>query len=257
MKAVDDAIQRMVPEMVSAVDGRMHSVWLYGSLALDDFRPGWSDIDFVAYTDGPIAPEQSEKLLSLRQSLSAAWPDNPCYACFEGAFMPFGDGAANSVVYWGTSGQRIVTGYQLDPFARYQLCKRGVCLYGNGDRSIFSCPDRNELVRAVRRHYESIRKFAAQTGDSLYSCGWLLDIARCVYTLRFSDVIGKTAAGEWALKEDIFPDGEALEKTLEIRREPLKYRQDENTRAWLSSLGPIVQRYADVLEKELEGAVCP
>jgi hypothetical protein len=254
MQNVNETVRKMVSAMVSAADGRMHSVWLYGSLLLDDFRPGWSDIDFIAYTNGALSEPQAGRLLTLRQELCAACPENPLLACFEGAFLPFGKDVPGRIVYWGTGGQRIVTDYAPDPFARWQLARRGLCLYGNGDRSIFACPDRAEMVSAIRRHYESIRKYAGQTGESLYSCGWLLDIARCVYTLRFSDVISKTAAGEWALAEGIFPDAGALERTLLIRREPMKYKQDRDTRVWLGSLGPTVQRYADVLEKELDGA---
>ena len=55
MKNVNETIRKMVSEMVSAADGRLHSVWLYGSLLLDDFRPGWSDIDIIAYTDGALS----------------------------------------------------------------------------------------------------------------------------------------------------------------------------------------------------------
>ena len=91
-----------------------------------------------------------------------------------------------------------------------------------------------------------------QTDDSIYSCGWLLDIARCIYTLRFNDVIGKTQAGEWALSENLFRNDEPLRKTLEIRRSPLAYRNDPMIKAWLESLGPTVQQYADVLERELD-----
>ena len=107
------------------------------------------------------------------------------------------------------------------------------------------------MIRAVREHYESIRKYAVQTNESLYSCGWLLDIARCVYTLRYSGVIAKTQAGIWALEEHLFPDEEPLRKTIEIRKAPWRFKDSESTRRWLAGLGPVVQRYADVLEEEL------
>ena len=64
-------------------------------------------------------------------------------------------------------------------------------------------------------------------------------------------MIAKTKAGAWALKEHIFPDEAPLQKTLEIRRHPLQYKDRQEVRAWLSGLGPTVQRYADVLEREL------
>ena len=87
---------------------------------------------------------------------------------------------------------------------------------------------------------------------SLYSCGWLLDISRCIYTLRYGGVIAKTQAGIWALEEHVFPEEEALRKTIEIRRQPLVFKGRETVQQWLKGLGPVVQRYADVLEQELE-----
>ena len=40
-------------------------------------------------------------------------------------------------------------------------------------------------------------------------------------------------------------------KTIEIRQNPLSFKDREETRQWLKGLGPVVQSYADVLEQEL------
>lgn len=249
-----EAMQNTVREIVSVLNGRVHSIWLYGSLVLDDFRPGWSDIDLIAFAEDPITETQAMRLVPLRQSLLETFSDNPFYACFEGAILPldaYRTHTPATTVYWGTSGQRTVERYALDPFSRYELSKWGRSLYGNDDRGIFTCPSRDELVAAVRRHYEAIRTCAVQTDESLYACGWLLDIARGIYTLKNGGVIGKTQAGEWALAERLFSDEASLKRTLEIRRNPLAYKEDAETREWLRQLGPTVQRCADVLEAEL------
>ena len=47
-------------------------------------------------------------------------------------------------------------------------------------------------------------------------------------------------------------DETPLRKTLEIRQNPLAFKDREDIRLWLKSLGPIVQQYADVLEHELQ-----
>lgn len=255
MDKMQESIRKMVCELASILDGQVHSVWLYGSAVMDDFHPGWSDIDFLALSAGPITPAQADRLLTLRQTLSEAYPDDPYYACFEGVILPlqaYLNREDCRAVYWGTSGQRILSHWEPDAFAVFELSRYGKSVYGEADRSIFACPDRAALVAAVRRHYDSIRRYAVETGESLYSCGWLLDIARCVCTLRSGTVIAKTRAGEQALAERLFPDEAELEKTLKIRKNPMKYKEDPETRAWLSGLGPVVQRCADVLEKELE-----
>lgn len=249
------SIKRITDEIASRLGGKMHSLWLYGSVTMDDFHLGWSDIDFIALANGEIFEEAAQSLLILRQELVGKEPENPYYRLFEGVIVnicEYRRGEYKRLVYWGTSGQRITDRCEIDPFARYELAKFGKCVYGAADPSLFTLPDRAELVSAVRRHYEGIREYARVTDEKLYSCGWLLDVSRCIYTLRTGEVISKTRAGEWALAGGIFPDGAPLRKTLEIRKSPLEYRDDERVKVWLASLGDTVQRYADVLERELE-----
>lgn len=249
------AIDRMKREITAICDGQIHGIWLYGSVVLNDFRLGWSDVDFLALTDAPVTEKQAEQLLTLRQTLSEAFPDDPYYRCFEGVIAnlrEYRENAYTRLVYWGTSGQRVTDRYGADVFSQYELAKYGKKVCGKDEPGLFSLPDREELTAAVRRHYDAIRKCAVRTDESLYSCGWLLDIARCVYTLRTGDVIAKTKAGQWALREHIFPEEEALRRTLAIRQAPLAYQDREDTKLWLRELGPTVQRYADVLEAELE-----
>jgi len=40
-----------------------------------------------------------------------------------------------------------------------------------------------------------------------------------------------------------------------IREDPLSFKDDPGVRQWLQSLGGTVQRFADVLEKELAAAL--
>lgn len=251
---MDDAINRVVSEIAEILSEQVHSFWLYGSVVLNDFRLGWSDIDFVAFTKKPITEEQAKQLLMLRQTLKSASPDNSFYSCFEGALVCLQEYQTNSytkIVYWGTTGQRIIDFYEIDVFSRYNLAKYGKNVYGKADRGIFVAPSKEELVTAVQNHYTSIRKYAIRTNESIYSCGWLLDIARCIYTLRYYDIISKTQAGQWALDEHIFPDEEPLRRVLKIRSQPLEYKNNEEIKKWLSNLGSTVQQYADVLGAEL------
>ncbi len=250
-----DSAGIMAAEISSRLDGGLDSFWLYGSAVTGDFRLGWSDIDFIAFAKRDISEKAAERLIMLRQEMTGKHPGNPFFRLFEGVIVSAEElrkGAFVRLVYWGTSGQRITNGFELDPFARYELAKFGSCVYGSAESGLFAPPDARELAAAVQRHYEGIRRYAVQTDERLYSCGWLLDISRCIYTLRTGEVISKTAAGEWALENGIFEDDAPLAKALEIRRAPLEYRDRADVREWLSSLGKAVQRYADKLEAELE-----
>ena len=249
------AITRMMNETASITDGRMYGAWLYGSAALDDFQLGWSDIDFVTLVDGPVSEIEAESLLMLRQDMLKSEPENLYYRSFEGVIASLDEYRSQSfqrVVYWGTSGQRITDHYIPDAFSLFELANYGMPIC-NDKTWILPGPNREAMVDAVRVHYETIRKYAVQTDESLYSCGWLLDICRCIYTLRKNDVISKTQAGIWALQEHIFPNEEPLKKTVEIRKEPMAYKDRKDIQQWLKGLGPVVQQYADVLESELSG----
>ena len=42
MEQINQAVRKMTERIAAILDGKVHSIWLYGSVVLDDFRPGWS-----------------------------------------------------------------------------------------------------------------------------------------------------------------------------------------------------------------------
>ena len=254
MKELRKAIDNMVHRIASVLSTNAPSIYLYGSVALGDFKLGWSDIDIMVLTQRPISEEQAKQLVNLRQTMLIEESENPYFRTFEGGMLSlnaFLSGETDMVVYWGTSGERITTRYYFDSFSMSELLDSGILLYGEDVRSQLPRPTYSEIRSDVRRHYETIRQYARKTGRELYSYGWLLDISRCIYTLRTGKIITKTVAGEWALQENICPCADVLGKAVEIRKEPLKYMGDVRAFDYAETLGNSVQRYADVLEKEL------
>lgn len=63
-------------------------------------------------------------------------------------------------------------------------------------RDLVDYPKKEEVISAIKGHYNAIGTYAVKTDQSLYSAGWMLDIARCLYTLETGKIIGKTSAGE-------------------------------------------------------------
>src|SRR3954453_4846085 len=62
-------------ELVDAeLPGLIEGLYLTGSLALDDFRPGRSDIDFVAVTAVPVEPSTLASLGQVHSLLSTRLP---------------------------------------------------------------------------------------------------------------------------------------------------------------------------------------
>lgn len=79
----------------------------------------------------------------------------------------------------------------------------------------------------------------------------MLDIAQCIYTLRTGKIIIKIEAAEWAIENNLCLAPDALRFVLKVRRNPLEYKDDKETFYYAETLAEPIQRFADVLEKEL------
>lgn len=248
------SIERMTGRICDILADADPSVYLCGSIVLNDFHSGLSDIDILVLTDKEISQEQADRLVGLRQEMLAEEPENPYYRAFEGGILSlsgFLNNAPERVVYWGTSGQRITDRYVFDSFSRIILLDHGILLAGKEVRTHIDRPACDALCADVKRHYDTIRQYIQKTERSLYSFGWFLDISRGLYTLQTGGVTSKTAAGEWALAEKLCPVPETLERALAVRRDPYRYKENEEALEEAASLGGAVQRYADVLERSL------
>lgn len=251
------AINIMVREISGILSDCEPSIYMYGSSVLNDFRLGWSDLDILVLTSKQITEEQAQSLVGLRQAMLVNEPDNPYYRSFEGGILTldaFLSKKTDRVVYWGTSGERITDKYAFDSFGMAELTESSVLLYGNDIRKELKSPTFHKLYTDVKRHYETIRKYAQSNRRSFYSFGWMLDIARCIYTLRTGKIIAKTEAAEWALVNNLCSDPDALGYALKVRRNPLEYKNDKETFDYAETLAEPIQRFADVLEKELNAS---
>jgi predicted nucleotidyltransferase len=249
-----ESIQVMKQEICSILSKNQPSIYLFGSITLDDFKLGWSDIDILCLTKTPINQEQAEKLVNLRQELLEKYPGNQYFRSFEGGLLTLSDflnNTPNGVVYWGTSGQRITNNYVFDTFSRMELLDSGILIEGEDIRDRLMYPSDEEIRTAAINHYETIRKFAIKPGRNLYSIGWLLDIARCLYTLQTGKIIAKTKAGEWVIEQKLTPNINLMKKAVDIRKNPLSHKNDEAILDWMETLGPYIQEFADVLEKQI------
>lgn len=228
------------------------SIYLYGSVTMDDFRPGWSDIDLLVLTRAPITQEQAEALVSLRQTLPQQHPDMRYARAFEGGMLAldaFVSGCPTTVVYWGTSGQRVTERHHFSSIDLWELHHSGQLLHGADVRSLLPTPTPADLHADVARHLDTILQHGHGSRD-LYAFGWLLDVARGLYTLRHDAIASKTAAGEWALTQHLCPDEAALRLALAVRRDPALIRQPAIL-SQAEALTPAIRAFAQVLRQEL------
>ena len=239
---LNESITIMTNEITCILTDNKPTVYLFGSVALDDFQLGWSDIDILILTQKEITEQQAETMVELRQVLLERYPGNPYFRLFEGGILSadaFLHSKNERTVYWGTSGQRITDNYKMDSFGMAELLDSGILLCGEDVRNKMTYPTYAQMRDDIVRHVQSARKHGVVVG-------WLLDIARGLYTLRTGKIITKTAAGEWALDERLCPDADILQKSVQIRKEPLRYSKEDK-----SVDNAVIQRFADVLEGEL------
>ncbi len=249
------AIHTMASAIQQILEAQQPTIYLYGSCVLDDFRLGWSDIDLLVLTQTRMSETQAQVLVPLRQRLWEDDPATPYYRAFEGGMLTlsaFVSKASDRVVYWGTSGQRLTDTYHFDSFCMAELLQSGERLCGEELRGWLTMPTYADFHQDVKKHCEAIRLYAQKTDRSLYSFGWLLDIARGLYTLCTGRIASKTAAGQWALENGLCPVPQALEAALRVRNSPMLFRDDPALSHYALTLGPEIQRFADVLEDALE-----
>lgn len=188
--------------------GRIRGLYLTGSVAFDDYRPGQSDIDFVAVSDTPLNATELGLLRRIHAELPRARPGpklDGVYLtwsalaavptglsvpyCLRDRFEPHGDFAVNPVT-WCTLHQ-------------HPLALRGparpVVHHDDGMLRAW-CRDRLQTywgswVRSARG-YGVNRLFSLSRELTVWG---VLGVARPHATIRTGKMISKTAAGTYAL----------------------------------------------------------
>ena len=244
------AINTMAVSSHRILQDAQPSIYLYGSTTTEDYRHGWSDIDLLVLTQDVITPAQADALLHLRQFLASRDPDTPYYRLFEGGMLDLGSfltGENTRVVYWGTTGERIKETHGFSAFDRASLLQNGQLLLGKDVRRHIDMPDYADILSAVANHAATIREHG-RGSRSIYAYGWLLDIARCMYTLVNGRLTSKTTAAQWALDEHLCPCPAELSMALTVRRQPDLIR-DASVLDYAESLTEAIQSFTALLEK--------
>ena len=68
---VRSVVTRYLQLVDESLRGHIEGLYLVGSLALEDYQAGQSDIDFVAVTDDPLTAEEMDRLETVHQALLA------------------------------------------------------------------------------------------------------------------------------------------------------------------------------------------
>jgi hypothetical protein len=227
---VPDDVQSVLRHYLSRVDaavpGLVEGLYLIGSLALEDYQPGVSDIDFIAVSSSPVGSEAEEALAAVHEEVATADPDRPA---FEGSYVTFDDlRAPASQASMGLrhhDGALSTDRTGRTPVDWFTLARHGVAIRGPQAATLGIATDRDELSSWCRTNLDRywrpwVERSQAPTPTAMamlsdWGVAWgVLGVSRVHYTLATGEITSKSRAGWHGMKS--FPSrwrdilGEAL-----------------------------------------------
>lgn len=191
-----------------ALSDNLVGVYLRGSLALGDFDPATSDVDFFAITERPVSEGEFAALAALHARLSAS--DIPFGNELEGTYI---DRAAAWRYEVGRRFPTIGRGEALARsehganwvLERWAVREHGVRLLGPDPHELFAPVTRDELRQAVRDRLPDWAEFARATEDPDWHThrgqkAYVVEtMCRALCTLETGELRSKPQAVAWAL----------------------------------------------------------
>jgi len=184
-------------------------MYLYGSLALGDFNPRSSDIDFLVATTAEVTEVQLTALQALHMRL-AAEPTKWALE-LEGSYIPLSalrryrpPDTHHPHIDRGSPDLRIEQHDTDWIVQRFSLREHGVTLAGPAPQTLIDPISSDELRQAV---CDLLWWWELQLSDTsrveapAYQVYTILSMCRIRYTLQHGDILSKPAAARWAQRE--------------------------------------------------------
>jgi hypothetical protein len=187
---------------------RIEGLYLAGSVALDDFRPDQSDVDFVAVTAERLSPAELEALDSVHRRLAERTPE----PWFSGVYVTWdelaGDPRQIEDVPAHHEGRFQATGgFDANPVQWLTLRTHTVAVRGTESPTVWTDADAvsqwtlDNLATYWRSwvgRQQKLVRGSMMLSDRALTWG-VLGVPRLHYTLATGEVTSKAGAGEYAL----------------------------------------------------------
>lgn len=205
-------VSAIVSDYLAAVDaeapGLVEGLYLVGSAALGDFRPGRSDVDFVAVTTGRVDAAWYAALGRAHAQLSARWRR----PFFDGIYVTWGDlagdpAAAGPGPHTHESRLHPEGRGERHPVTWRTLAQSGVCCRGpalaalaiRSDPAALAAWTNDNLDAYWRRMLDPgswLTRRGGLAGLAEYACEWcVLGVSRLHYTLATGKITSKAGGG--------------------------------------------------------------
>lgn len=200
-------LDELLAGMRAALGENLVGVYLRGSLALGDFDPATSDVDFFAITERRVSDEEFAALAALHARLSVS--ANPYGDQLEGTYIEcaaawryqpgrrFPTIGRTEALAWSEHGANWV-------LERWAVREHGRTLLGPDPRALIAPVSADELRQAVRDRLPDWAEFARATNDPDWHThrgqkAYVVEtMCRALCMLAIGELRSKPAAMAWA-----------------------------------------------------------
>lgn len=202
----------------------LDGLYLVGSIALDDFQPGWSDIDFIAVTAEPLSSNALDVIETVHRTL--AREPGPALDGFYLDRSRLGlppDPAATLPFELAGHFHRRTACFEANPVTWATWHDHGVPILGPPPKDLGLSIDPAALIEFERDNLDRywidwvVSRWAGPA-DSMVASWGVLGVLRLAHVLATGAVASKTAAGHWALSRFARSWRPIVEEALETRR---------------------------------------
>jgi hypothetical protein len=226
-QVLDPLLLKYTDTVVQQMPGRVTAFYLEGSIALGDFNPRLSDIDFVSVLNSPATSTDRETIQKIHRDLERKYPwkmsgmyfqpgDIGCLEKTKEPFLVFHDGKLK------TSNR-----FELSSVTWWILKYHGIAVFGAPPESLNLEMDMEHLIQVQQENLNTY--WASWTKRpsrmlSLASDWWLqwtvLGVVRQFHTIHKRRITSKVKAGEYAcsyLPENWHP---IIREAMALRENP-------------------------------------
>ena len=222
---INSLLDELLSDVQSILGPHFLGMYLHGSLALGDFTPHRSDIDFLVATHNDLPPGLVAELQAMHERISIS--DPRWGPELEGSYIPRRalrryDPSDATYPHIERGGRLIVEHHDAALVIQgHILLKHGITLAGPPPHTLIDPVDRDELRSAsagiVREWWEPmIRKTdPRQLRHSGYQAYAVLTMCRILYTLHYGTIVSKPTAARWARQSEAKPWSALIDWALE------------------------------------------
>ena len=207
-KNVNEFLSDFLKEVTQILGGNFVGMYLYGSLALEDFDPASSDLDILVVTSQPVSPEETSRLKEIHSKIEnnkSTWAHR-----LEVSYM-----SLKALKRYDPFDNRYPLVSPVSPFGiiehgkdwiinRSIIREKGIIVSGPSPKTLIDEISSDDIKKVTKellceqwsKHVDGPdwmkpRKYQAFT---------VITMCRMLYTIQTGEVASKAKATEWAMK---------------------------------------------------------